>query len=304
MVGRARRRQRFDPRGNGYVCCGIPRLLPARFHPVDAGELTVQPFAHITVSCPARVPAPRSPRTAAGHLAGLVVELRPARLWCPPLGSPMLQPFRQQLQVGSSSGRTRPGRVGRRLPRPMASSVRWAMTGDPASVWHAAMAGEEPRGRGRGRRRGQFQTMLISCSRPCTGTPEGIRHGDVAQVDGRADAGDVLLRTDAGAFGEKVVQVAVAAVRGQDPGVGDDRVDAVVCRDDESDWFSMRQRCDPPPVSWAGVVRGFVLVVLGSRCCGGAGRRRARHRRVESGPPLRWRGRSDLADKFLTRPCA
>lgn len=41
---------------------------------------------------------------------------------------------------------------------------------------------------------------------------EGVRHRGVAEICGRADAGDVLLGEDSGALGEEVVDVAVAAV--------------------------------------------------------------------------------------------
>ncbi len=99
--------------------------------------------------------------------------------------------------------------------------------------------------------------------------PLARRRHTASGVCGRADARDVLPGKDAGALGEQVVDVAVAAVRGKGRDVGDDRVVAVVGREDESHWLSVGQRCDPPPVSWARVARQLVLVVLDGRLLGG-----------------------------------
>jgi hypothetical protein len=67
------------------------------------------------------------------------------------------------------------------------------------------------------------------------------------------------------AGGQDVVDVAVAAVPGQNREVGNDCVAVVAGRDHQPHWFPLRQCRDPPPVLRARVAREFVLVMSDRR---------------------------------------
>src|SRR6202012_5495046 len=88
-----------------------------------------------------------------------------------------------------------------------------------------------------------------------------VRHWDVVEVRRRPDARNLLGGKDSSALGENFVDVAVAAMLGQDGEIPDDGVVVVARRRDESDRGAVGQRGDPPPVAWDAVVRQFVLVM-------------------------------------------
>src|ERR1035441_10034932 len=100
------------------------------------------------------------------------------------------------------------------------------------------------------------------------GQGEGRRHWYVTDIGGGPDPRYVLRCEQARARGKHVVNIAMAAMCRHHCEVGDDRVVTVVRGDHEPDWFSVRQRRDPPPLVRAGVALEFVAVLL---LCGLAG---------------------------------
>jgi hypothetical protein len=102
------------------------------------------------------------------------------------------------------------------------------------------------------------------------GQGEGRRHRCVTDVGGGPDSRYVLRCEQARTHREHVVNVAMTAMRWHHCEVSDDRVVTVVRGDHESDWFSVRQRRDPPPLVRAGVALEFVAVLLLCGLTGGS----------------------------------
>src|SRR2546423_13609837 len=92
---------------------------------------------------------------------------------------------------------------------------------------------------------------------------ERVGHRDVFDVGAGTYAWDVVHGEYTGAFGEDVIDVALASMAWQNADIGDDPVVVVVCGDDESDRLAIGERRDPPPIAWTRIREELTVVLLG-----------------------------------------